>query len=438
MLASDVPVLLRRVGGLALVVSAMLGTWGCLPREPVGDVGAPDLATVQSRIFTSRCATADCHGGPDPRDGMNLEPGMAVPSLVGILAHGAPQYRVVPGDSENSYLMHKLRGTQGDVGGKGKQMPLDGTPLTSAELALVAAWIDGLTVPLPSPIITSITPPAASVGSLVQIAGENFGLVPGNGVVTFGGIDTTASVTSWGATAIEVEVPAGLALGPTDVVVEVAGQASASFAFDVVPPSASIIAVLPDTSVVGATVVVRGSNFGDTRGGSVVRFGAVAAVYYVSWASGRIEVAVPVGAGSGTVAVTVGGVTSNAVAFFVVEPKLSSLQAAVFDRRCTNAGCHGSATGAPTPATDCPMAATTGSLDLRPGMALGSLVGVDSCERPGTLRVTSGNRTASYLYQKISQSSPPAGEQMPGNGTPLPPEVQNAIGTWIDLGAPNN
>ena len=68
-------------------------------------------------------------------------------------------------------------------------------------------------------------------------------------------------------------------------------------------------------------------------------------------------------------------------------------------------------------------------------MSFDALVGVDSCEAPGTPRVTPGDRAASYLYQKLSQSTPSAGVQMPMNGTPLATELQEAVGTWIDEGA---
>ena len=309
----------RRPGGLARLVPAALCLWACLPREPVGDVGEPDLATVQSRIFTSRCATADCHGGTMPRSGMNLTAGLAVSSLVGILAEEARTlYRVLPGDADNSYLIHKLRGTQGEVGGSGERMPLGGAPLSEAEIALVAAWIDGLTIPLPAPTIASITPPSASAGAVVQIAGQNFGPVQGGGVVTFGGVDASAGVTSWSAIAIEVAVPEELAPGAADVVVEVEGQASAAFPFEVSEDAPSIYSVGPNAQVVGATVEVRGSNLGAARDGSVVRFGTVAVVDYVAWAADSVQVVVPIGATSDGVTVTVDEVTTNSLLFFVV------------------------------------------------------------------------------------------------------------------------
>ena len=53
---------------------------------------------------------------------------------------------VVPGDHQNSYLYHKVAGTHMDApaNGSGLIMPMGGIPFTADQVALVAAWIDGL------------------------------------------------------------------------------------------------------------------------------------------------------------------------------------------------------------------------------------------------------------------------------------------------------
>lgn len=411
----------------------MLLQTACLEREQIGDIGQPDLATVQVRIFTPRCTDADCHSGADPKKGLNLEPGKAVASLVGVIAEQAPRYRVLPGDAESSYLIHKLRGTMDDVGGDGDRMPLDATPLSSAEIQLVADWIDSLTVELPPPVITSVTPAATSAGSLVLIGGEDFGLEQGDGSVTIGG--ELAQISAWDATAIEATVPDSLPPGSAPVVVTAADRASAPFPFDVLAEAVpSVIGVSPMTSAVGATVEVRGSNFGDERADSVVRFDAVTAVAYPSWSDDRIEVVVPTGATSSSVSVTVGGVNSNSVPIWLVEPTLSSIEENVFSRRCTLV-CHNDTMPDPDPATDCPPEATIGSLDLREGLSHAELVGVDSCIFPGMARITPFNRSTSLLFLKIAFASPPAGERMPLDAAALSPEVVEVIGSWIDTGA---
>ena len=50
--------------------------------------------------------------------------------------------RVEPGDSTESYVMHKLDGTHASVGGSGSQMPLAGCCLDSATRDGIRAWID--------------------------------------------------------------------------------------------------------------------------------------------------------------------------------------------------------------------------------------------------------------------------------------------------------
>lgn len=59
------------------------------------------------------------------------------PSTVAGLAY------VVPGDSSNSYLFHKIAGTQLSVGGNGTNMPPPPqTAVSGADLAIIHEWID--------------------------------------------------------------------------------------------------------------------------------------------------------------------------------------------------------------------------------------------------------------------------------------------------------
>lgn len=52
--------------------------------------------------------------------------------------------RITPGDPARSYLVHKIEGTQGSVGGGGDQMPLGRGALPAAEIALVKRYITEL------------------------------------------------------------------------------------------------------------------------------------------------------------------------------------------------------------------------------------------------------------------------------------------------------
>jgi N-acetylneuraminic acid mutarotase len=69
----------------------------------------------------------------------------------------------------------------------------------------------------------------------------------------------------------------------------------------------------------GAVVTIRGYNFEATQGDSTVTFNGVDAGLAASWNDGEIKIKVPPGAGSGPVAVTVGGATSNALSFQVIQ-----------------------------------------------------------------------------------------------------------------------
>lgn len=112
----------------------------------VSAAGADD-ASVSFRkevqpILTARCVA--CHVTGAENAGLNLQRSIARANLVGIPSTEAPIARVEPGSPEKSYIMHKLRGTQAQVGGSGMAMPLaDGhaSPLSPDEIALIERWI---------------------------------------------------------------------------------------------------------------------------------------------------------------------------------------------------------------------------------------------------------------------------------------------------------
>ena len=75
--------------------------------------------------------------------------------------------------------------------------------------------------------------------------------------------------------------------------------------------------VTPNVAAAGSTVTINGSSFGASQGSSTVTFNGTAATAIVSWSSAgtQIQVAVPSGATTGNVVITVGGVASNGYAF---------------------------------------------------------------------------------------------------------------------------
>ncbi|MEW6169323.1 MAG: PE-PGRS family protein, partial [Pseudomonadota bacterium] len=60
-------------------------------------------------------------------------------ALVGVASLEVPELlRVAPGDPDNSYLVHKLEGSQA----VGSRMPLGGPFLSEAEIGEVRQWIE--------------------------------------------------------------------------------------------------------------------------------------------------------------------------------------------------------------------------------------------------------------------------------------------------------
>ena len=164
---------------------------------------------------------------------------------------------------------------------------------------------------LSTPSITSLTPSSGPVGVVVTIAGTNFGATQGSSTVVFD--NTTATPTAWSNTSIQVPVPTGAATG--NVVVTVSGVASNGVSFTVLP-TPSITSLTPTSAAVGASVTIKGANFGTSQGTSTVTFNGTAGTP-TTWANTSIKVPVPAGATTGYVVVTVNGVPSNGVSFIV-------------------------------------------------------------------------------------------------------------------------
>ena len=113
--------------------------------NPIGSGGPPDgisLSRDVQPIFTANCALSGCHAGTAPVLGQNLSAGLAYASIVNVPAQEAPGYfRVRPLLPDSSYLVHKVEGTPGELGGSGGRMPLGAPPLSAAEIATIRAWI---------------------------------------------------------------------------------------------------------------------------------------------------------------------------------------------------------------------------------------------------------------------------------------------------------
>lgn len=109
----------------------------------------PTFTSIQQNIFTAtdssgRPACTNCHttaGGRVPPVGMDLGSANAHAQIVNVPSRGKPgATRVIPGDPENSYLIHKLEGRAGIAG---LRMPLSGPPyLTEGQIRVIKRWIE--------------------------------------------------------------------------------------------------------------------------------------------------------------------------------------------------------------------------------------------------------------------------------------------------------
>lgn len=127
---------------LALFVALGCSGDGTGPNGNGNGNGTPTLSGSVQPIFTASCALSGCHAGASPQEGMNLSSGQAYDDIVNVPSNQSSLDRVEPGQPDDSYLVHKIQGTQGGtVGGTGEQMPLEGCCLSSAQIATIREWI---------------------------------------------------------------------------------------------------------------------------------------------------------------------------------------------------------------------------------------------------------------------------------------------------------
>ncbi|HMJ12413.1 MAG TPA: hypothetical protein VK524_13405 [Polyangiaceae bacterium] len=112
-----------------------------------GNAGAGGMAGVGSLGFEQSIQpkineACSCHQTtPMLMAPFSLKVGEAYEALVGVVSGQVPtMLRVKPGSLNESYLWHKINGTQSEVHGSGQIMP-PGVPLRADELDLFGRWI---------------------------------------------------------------------------------------------------------------------------------------------------------------------------------------------------------------------------------------------------------------------------------------------------------
>ncbi len=101
-----------------------------------------DLEEQVIALFERSCTAAGCHSGPVPQMNLDLTRDHFYNALVDKDATTAPDQMLVdPGNAGDSYLIKKMKGSDGIVG---LPMPMVGDRLSDAEINTIEQWIDGL------------------------------------------------------------------------------------------------------------------------------------------------------------------------------------------------------------------------------------------------------------------------------------------------------
>jgi hypothetical protein len=134
-----------------VVMSLTLAVAGCdeslsTVAGPTPDL-TPTFSSIQRDIFeaadsSGRPSCSSCHnpnGGAFRQVGLDLSTSGSYDSLVGVTSRQKTTLlRVVAGDPDNSYLLHKLEGRTDIIGAR---MPLRGPYLSDGQIAIIRRWI---------------------------------------------------------------------------------------------------------------------------------------------------------------------------------------------------------------------------------------------------------------------------------------------------------
>lgn len=132
-----------------LTTTALFGlllATGCPSEAPDPGDPAPDWGFV-SATLAANCNPCHTSSPGFPGSDPMMDLGDADLAYDLLVDHPAAETsgamdRVEPGDSENSYVIHKLRGTHVDAGGSGSRMPEGGPFLDDETIDAIAEWID--------------------------------------------------------------------------------------------------------------------------------------------------------------------------------------------------------------------------------------------------------------------------------------------------------
>src|SRR6266481_3151950 len=193
-----------------------------------------------------------------------------------------------------------------------------GTGLGSIQISNAAGASNAVSFAvIGDPAVSGVQPRTTGAGSQVTVTGTNFGST--GSVLLYGGSSgpVALGIVSWSGTQIVATVPSRLQPGTYNLQVSADGTtANGGPLFVVATMSPVISALTPASGTVGTQVTITGSGFGATHGISTVSFNGVTASV-TNWSDTSISVSVPSGATTGSVVVTLAGVSSKPVNFVV-------------------------------------------------------------------------------------------------------------------------
>ncbi len=188
------------------------------------------------------------------------------------------------------------------------------------------------------------------------------------------------------------------------------------FTYTISPTPSIITSITPNSGLVGSSVAILGSNFGSTQGSSTVSFNGTLAAAATTWTSTGIVVTVPIGATSGNVVVTVGGVASVGVPFAVtipaptislITPNTGGIGTSVTIVGTNFGTAKGSVSFNGTPSNDHKLGrpGNCGACAIRPERRRGSRIGYHSRQPDG------------YHHLTVAAPAPTISGITPGSGT---------------------
>jgi FG-GAP-like repeat/FG-GAP repeat/IPT/TIG domain len=195
------------------------------------------------------------------------------------------------------------------------------------------------------PSLEGFSPSDGAIGTQVVITGTEFSTVLTNNIVKVNG--TAATVTASTGSSLTITISVGATTGK--ITVDVAGQTLTSATnFSIFPPT--ITSFAPVADMVGASVTITGTYFSATPANNLVKFNGATAVVTASTIT-SITATVPVGATTGKITVTIGGLTGTSTDDFIVlaNQPVSQPSALVFSSVTTSSmiGSFTAATGSP-------------------------------------------------------------------------------------------